>query len=555
MFWGETRKVGAVIALLLVAFSTSANPAQSPTDGLDQLIAKYDTKNSPGIEILVVQDGKELYRRAVGMANVEYGVPITKDSVFHIASVSKQFTAFAACLLEQEGKLNLDDDVRKYLPELPDYGTKITLRHLATHTSGLRDFYDLNALVGFTEADVSNNSQVLKLLFQQKHLNFKPGTKFEYGNSSFTLLGEIVSRVAKKPLAQFLNDRIFTPLGMNQTLLVDDPELIIPNRVYSYYTLGGILYKRILGPVNVGSTGINSTADDLARWSQNFENPKVGNLKLFQRMSERAKLADGTTLGYALGQEFKKYRGVEIVFHGGGDAGYRSYLIRVPSRRLTVVVLGNSREFYPVDLAYGALDAFMFNGTKEEAPKAPLDSKLLSQFVGDYEIFPGNIVHVSTAKGKLYLQPLGDPNKMELPQVEAYKFKYPILPHSHLSFEPAKNFTWQLFDMKYTGARLRLKRFKPANTNLKELEGTYYSPELRDEYTLKVTKGQLIATHRRNEDIALTPFQRDWYHGSSDFFGKVLVARDANKRVVGLRVSAQRARDILFRKATTRPHS
>ena len=200
MFWGETTKLTCVTGFLLTAVAASFGKTQAPTEKLDQIVAKYDTKTAPGIEILVVQDGKELYRRTAGLANVEYGVPITKDSVFHLASVSKQFTAFAACLLEQEGKLNMDDDVRKYLPELPDYGTKITLRNLATHTSGLRDFYDLNNLVGFTEADVSNNNQVLKLLFQQKQLNFKPGTKFQYGNSSFTLLGEVVSRVAKKPL-------------------------------------------------------------------------------------------------------------------------------------------------------------------------------------------------------------------------------------------------------------------------------------------------------------------------------------------------------------------
>lgn len=552
MFWGESTKLTGGIALLFVAATASFAGTQAPTDKLDQIVAKYDTKTAPGVEILVVQDGKELCRRTAGLANVEYGVPITKDSIFHIASVSKQFTAFAACLLEQEGKLNMDDDVRKYLPELPNYGTKITLRNLATHTSGLRDFYALGAIVGFTEADVSYNSQILKLLFQQKNLNFKPGTKFEYGNSSFTLLGEVVSRVSKKPLPEFLNDRVFAPLGMTRTQLVNDPELIIPNRAYSYYSQGGVLYKRILGPVNVGSTGINSTADDLVRWSQNFENPKVGNPKVFQRMSERATLSDGTSLGYALGQEFKNYRGVKIAFHGGGDAGYRSYLIRVPDKKLTVVVLGNSREFFPVDLAYGALDAFLFNGPAPEKAKPNFDPKLLTKFVGDYEIFPGNIVHLTTEKGKLYLQPYGDPNKMELPQVGDYEFDYPVFTRSRFTFGKSGNFKWQLFDIPYGGTRVNLKPFKPAQANLNELVGTYYSPELRDEYTLSIVKGQLIAAHRRNEDIALIPIQRDWYHGSSYFFGKVVAERDRRGRVTGLQVSTQGASDILFKRVPTR---
>ncbi|MEI7577285.1 MAG: serine hydrolase domain-containing protein [Armatimonadota bacterium] len=552
MFWGETTKQTYCAALLVLASATTLAGSQAPTDKLDQIVAKYDSKTGPGVEIFVVQDGKELYRRTAGMANVEYGIPITKESIFHIASVSKQFTAFAACLLEQGGKLNMDDDVRKYLPELPNYGTKITLRNLATHTSGLRDFYALNAMVGFTEADVSYNSQILKLLVQQKKLNFKPGTKFEYGNSSFTLLGEVVSRVAKKPLREFLNERVFTPLGMNNTQLVDDPELIIPNRAYSYYTQGGVLYKRLLGPVNVGSTGINSTADDLVRWSQNFENPKVGNQRIFQRMSERMKLTDGTQLGYALGQEFKNYRGVNVVFHGGGDAGYRSYLIRVPEKKLTVVVLGNSREFFPLDLAYSALDTFLFNGPAPEKPKPTFDPKLLAKFVGDYEIFPGNIVHLTTEKGKLYLQPYGDPNKMELPQVGEDEFDYPVFTHSRFTFGKSGNFKWQLFDIPYGGTRINLKPFKPAQANLKELVGTYYSPELRDEYTLSIVKGQLIAAHRRNEDITLMPIQRDWYHGSSYFFGKVIPTRDRKGRISGLRVSTQGASNILFKRVSPR---
>ena len=548
MFWGETIKQTCCVGLLVIAASTTFAGSQAPTEKLDQIVAKYDTKTAPGVEILVVQDGRELYRRTAGMANVEYGIPITKDSIFHIASVSKQFTAFAACLLEQEGKLNMDDDVRKYLPELPNYGTKITLRNLATHTSGLRDYYALSALVGLTEADVWYNSQVHKLLFQQRNLNFKPGTRFEYGNSSFTLLGEVVSRVAKKPLTEFLKDRVFTPLGMTQTQLVDDPELIIPNRAYSYYTQGGVLYKRLLGPVNVGSTGINSTADDLVRWSKNFENPKVGNQKLLQRMSERTKNSGG----YALGQEFKNYRGVNIACHGGGDAGYRSYLIRVPDKKLTVVVLGNSREFFPVDLAYGALDAFLFNGPAQVKPKPNFDEKLLTKLAGDYEIFPGNIVHLTTEKGKLYLQPLGDPNKMELPQVGDSEFDYPVFTHSRFTFGKSGNFKWQLFDIPYGGTRINLKPFKPAQANLKELVGTYYSPELRDEYTLSIVKGQLIASHRRNEDITLLPIQRDWYHGSSYFFGKVIPTRDRKRRISGLRVSTQGASNILFKRVPPR---
>lgn len=545
------------LALLGICFlaegASAVQRTEQPTDTLDKLMAKYDSQSGPGVEVLVIQDGKDLYRRCAGMANVEYGVPITKDSVFHIASVSKQFTAFAACLCEQEGKLNLDDDVRKYLPELPNYGSKITLRNLATHTSGLRDFYDLNSMLGLTEADVSSNAQVLRLLFQQKNLNFRPGTQFEYGNSSYTLLGEVVSQVAKMPLPQFLDQRVFKPLGMNQTQVVDDPELIITNRAYSYYVTGGTLYKRLLGPMNVGSTGINSTADDLVKWSQNFENPKVGNQAIFSRMSERAKLADGSVLGYALGQEFRNYRGLNLIFHGGGDAGYRSYLIRVPEKHFTVVVLSNSREFFPVTLAYSAVDAFLFGGPEMAKKPQSLDPMYPAKCVGDYEIFPGFIVRLSVENGKLFLSNQGDAAKMELPRIGSREFAYPIFERSTFVFDGSPNFKWRLFDMTYPVRRLALKRFKPAQANLNEIVGTYHSSELRDEYVVKIDKGRLVASHRRNEDIILTPFQRDWFHGSADFFGKVIVLRNSAGRVVGLSVSAQRVRNITFRKVSPRP--
>lgn len=547
------QRLGFLGACCLLLAQAKATQAAEPTDQLDQILSKYASQPGPGVSILVVRDGEELYRRSAGMANVEYGIPISKDSVFHIASVSKQFTAFAACLLEQEGKLKLDDDVRKYLPELPNYGTKITLRNLATHTSGLRDFYDLSSMVGFTEADVSSHGQILRLLFQQKQLNFKPGTQFEYGNSSYTLLGEVVSRVAKMPLPQFLDERVFKPLGMAHTQVVDDPELIIPNRAYSYYVTGGTLYKRLLGPMNVGSTGINSTADDLVKWSQNFENPKVGSQVLFARMSERTRLADGSVLGYALGQEFRNYRGLNLIFHGGGDAGYRSYLIRVPEKHFTVVVLSNSREFFPVSLAYAAVDAFLLGGPDKAQKPRNFDPKVPAQCAGDYEIFPGSIIRLLVENGKLFLQNHGDPAKMELPRTGNREFSYPIFEHSTFVFDGSPNFKWRLFDITYPVKRLALKPFKPAQASLNEMVGTYYSPELRDEYVLKIEKGQLVATHRRNADIVLTPFQRDWYHGSVDYFGKVIPVRNSAGRVVGLTVSAQRVRSITFEKVSPRP--
>ncbi|HOD10164.1 MAG TPA: serine hydrolase domain-containing protein, partial [Flavobacterium sp.] len=306
--------------VITINAQVKATPKPKTSDAVDQLIAKYAKPNEPGIAVSVIKDGAIVYKKGVGIANLEYGIPITTSTVFHVASVSKQFTVFSILLLEQDGKLSLDDDIRKYLPEMPNYGNPITLRNLANHTSGIRDNTDLAYLIGTTENDLFSNEQAVKLITSQKGLNFIPGEEFEYCNSGYILLAEIVKRVSGQSFSEFTETRIFKPLKMKNSVFLDNPEMIVKNKAYSYFKQD-TYYKSLLNFSFVGSTGLNTTVEDLSLWALNFENKTIGNNIIFDKMNKKSQLNSGEIINYALGQETKNYKGLNVLFHGGGDAG------------------------------------------------------------------------------------------------------------------------------------------------------------------------------------------------------------------------------------------
>ncbi len=290
----------------------------------------------------VVQNGEVVQSRGYGLAQMEYEIPIEPSSVFHVASVSKQFTAFAVLMLAAEGRLSLDENIRVYLPELPDYGHTITIRHLLHHTSGLRDQWSLLAMAGWRMDDVITRDQILRLVVRQRELNFEPGTEYLYSNTGFTLLAEIVERVTGQLFRAWTEQHIFAPLGMESTHFHDDHRTIVPNRAYSYQSdPAGGFKKAVLSYANVGATSLFTTLDDLTKWAANFETGDIGGPDIVRRMRSRGVLNNGDTLDYAMGQAIGSYRGLLALYHAGADAGYRAYLLRFPLHRLSVVVMAN----------------------------------------------------------------------------------------------------------------------------------------------------------------------------------------------------------------------
>ena len=313
-------------ALLLLAMAWQDPP---PAARVDAVFKDYDSATSPGCAVAVFQGDKILYKRAYGMANLDHDVRLSTSSVFHVASVSKQFTAAAILLLAQDGKLGLDDDIRKHVPELPDFGTTITIRQLANHTSGIRDQWDLLGLAGWRYSrDLITDDDVLELLARQKDLNFPPGTRHMYSNSGYTLLAVIVSRVSGKSFRDFTTERIFAPLGMTSTHFRDAFTEIVKNQAYGYAPFGQTFRLSTTNFDTAGATSLLTTVEDMAKWYANFDTGTVGGDKLLGGLLDRGVLKDGTRIDYAFGMTHGTYRGAATIGHGGADAGYRADFVR-----------------------------------------------------------------------------------------------------------------------------------------------------------------------------------------------------------------------------------
>jgi CubicO group peptidase (beta-lactamase class C family) len=345
--------------------------AGSPEARIDQTVRAVlgDEENTPGVAIAVQRDGKLVYSKGFGYADIEQHAKITPTTVFHIASVSKQFTAFAIATLADQGKIGLDDDIRKYLPEMHDFGTPITVRQLVHHTSGLRDQWSLLTMAGWRMDDVITMNQIMRLVSKQTELNFRPGDEHLYCNTGFTLMGEIVHRVTKQTFPDWCKQNIFDPLGMKNTLFFDDHERIVENRAYSYHQGSNGYKKSVLSYANAGATSLFTTVEDLSLWAKNFEDVKVGNDNVMKIMNSKYVLNNGDTIDYAFGQVISKYKGLNAYSHSGGDAGFRSYLLRFPDQHTSISIFSNSAHFPTSDLAYQLADLYLEKEFKPEPPR------------------------------------------------------------------------------------------------------------------------------------------------------------------------------------------
>lgn len=328
---------------------------------VDSIFAALDGLDRPGAAVAVLHDGEIVLERGYGSAQLEYGIPVTPATVFHVASVSNQFATFAIVLLAQEGRLSLDDDIRTHLPEVPDLGAPVTIRHLVHHTSGIRDQWELLMMAGWRLDDVITRDHIMAMMRRQRELNFEPGSEHLYSNMGYSLLAEIVERAGGRPFGEFVEERVFRPLGMNATHVHDDHERIVPNRAYSYRPgpAGQGWRNAVLSYANHGATSLFTTAGDLARWLRNFETAQVGGPAAIAQMRERGVLRSGDTIPYAFAISRSEHRGREAWGHSGADAGFRSIVVSFPAERLGVVVLSNAANVNPAQLALAVADVYL----------------------------------------------------------------------------------------------------------------------------------------------------------------------------------------------------
>ena len=535
-----------IVLVLSVTAATVALGADDRAQAVNQLFAMFDKPGSPGCSVGVIRDGNFVYKRSFGYASLELGVPLTPASVFYVGSVSKQFTAASIVLAAEQNRLSLDDDVRKYLPELPDYGRPITLRQMLHQTSGFRDFLDLVFLSGRNAADLASPADILKLITRQKGLNNVPGEEWVYSNSNYFLLGEVIRRSTGKSLAQFAAENIFQPLGMAHTLFYDDNTLVVPNRVAAYDPgpAGNFLVDWSTTYDIVGGGGLMSSVDDLLAWDRNFYANKLGKGTLPIELQSHGALNNGNQIDYALGLSLGDYRGLPIVEHNGALFGYHSAFLRFPQQKFSVIALCNHATAGPEGLVRKIADLYLASDFKPTK-----DSLAAASDLPDPAVFAGTYLDPHTKT--LYMFTADHSNLMAwgavLRRIDANTFY--DLGSDVITFEKV-NHTMRCSlvipgEVYFSGDRLEPIHLNEAE--LAGLAGRYHSDELDATYTLSVEKGKLTVGEGDKPPVTFDPATHNAFY-SADF--RTLVFQpEVDRRISGFKVFTQAARGIMFNRA------
>ncbi len=544
------------------SFSFAQSPALSAK--VDSLFSEWNKPGSPGAAVGVVYQGKLIYIKGFGEADIETGAPIRPETIFHVASVSKQFTAYAIVLLAQEGKLSLDDDIHKYLPEVPDFGKTITIRQLIHHTSGLRDQWNLLAMAGWQLDDVITKEHIFNLVKRQQELNFEPGSAHAYCNTGYTLLAEIVARVGKQPFREWMQEQVFKPLNMKNTLFYDDDERIVKGRAYSFYRSpggGSEAYKKsVLSYANAGATSLFTTVTDLARWVNNFRSPMVGNQATMTQMLQRGRLTKGDTIPYAFALVHEKYKGLDYYGHGGADAGFRSFIAYFPKEDYGFIVLSNQAEFNPGKKALDVASLYLQPKEEKKVDKAlaaaapsdvyKIDPARFDQYAGSYESTerPGFILTYKREGSRYFAQATGQ-GQLEIFPSSDTTFFYKIVDAQVIFHRPTGGKVSRITHVQNgQHPANRVQPFQATAEQQKEFVGKYYSPELETFYTISQQEDKLKLVHVHHGEVTLAAPAKDRLQAPWWFVQSIDMVRDSADKVIGLRMSNGRVRNLWFKR-------
>ena len=494
--------------------TTQTRATQS--EAVDALFAEWDSTTSPGCAVGVFLDGEIVHARGYGMASLELGVPLSPESVFHVASVSKQFCAIAVAMLAADGQLSLDDDVRTHVPELPDFGETITVRQLIHHTNGLRDQYGLFRLAGWRDGDAQTFADVLDFAYRHRRLNFTPDSQWAYCNTSYTLLALIVQRVSGKSLREYTDEKIFAPLGMTNSRFLDDRNEVIPHRTNAYTPRDEGGFKTLNSNVDaVGAICLFTSVTDLLKWLQNFSERKVAGNVLDDAMTS-AKLSNGELTGYGYGLAIEDYRGLRTVRHGGVDSGYRADLSWYPEANFGVVVLSNLSAVKPAHLANQIADIYLADRLGDRGiagePEVELSTEELERFTGIYiQEQTRQVRQVELTDGKLYM-PSGFGKPAEMTPVAADRFRVEQPPYEVRFVQDDDRL--QLVEIPKSGRTTTYTRIEPVEPTAEELAayvGSYYCYDLDAIHRIYVRDGKLFVNSRKGDERELVPATPDTF--------------------------------------------
>lgn len=551
----------AIAATLLAASIASAQTPQSPlvpgdsAARVDSLFSRYATRRHPGCAVGVARAGRPVLARAYGMAHLEHDAPNTPETIFEAGSVSKQFTAAAVLLLAQDGKLSLDDPVRKHVPELPDYGTPITIRQMLNHTSGLRDWGTVVAAGGWPRGSrIYTHDHVLDVVSRQKSLNYRPGTEYLYTNTGYNLAAIIVERVSGKSLAEFTRERIFTPLGMTRTGWRDDFTRVVPGRATAYRISRDSAWTTMPNENVYGNSSLLTTVGDLLKWNENFVNPVVGGPSFIAEMQRRGKLTSGREIAYAAGLVHSSYRGVREVSHSGATAGYRAWLGRFPEHALSVAILCNVGNANPNALGRDVARVFLGGALQ---PETAADTAGVQLTRAQLEAWAGTYRHVRT-NDALRISPRG--NRLvargdaggggEFIPVSATEFRSPTgLTRGYFERRGASLPVLRVISDADTATYVRARPARTTPAALAQYAGTYVSDEAEVSYTVTVDSGKVTLRRRPGAALPLSPAYED---GFTSPMGVVVFTRNRQGRVDGMSLGLGRVRDLRLRKKGAR---
>ena len=519
-----------VLGLAPIALASQSAPGVESR--VDAVFARW-TSSTPGCAVGVAAGGKPVLEKGYGMADLEHDVRLSPDAILEPGSVTKQFTAAAVLLLARDGKLSLDDQVRTYIPELPDYHQPLTIRHMLNHTSGLRDWGSVAGIAGWPRTTrVHSHAHVLEIVSRQKALNFTPGTHWSYSNTGFNLAAIIVQRVSGMPFPEFTRTRLFQPLGLTHTSWRDDYTRIVKGRALAYAERDGAFHTDMPFENVYGNGGLLTTVGDLLTWNEHYDSPAAADAAMLAEQQRAGRFNDGRAHGYGLGLYLGTYKGLREISHSGSTAGYSAFLTRFPDQRVSVAVLCNAAGAPATQYAHAVADLYLGDRVKAVEPKATYvltdaeADRVTGMWVSDMN---GVAATIRRSKDGLI------------------QGRFPLFAQSAMRFLTPDGEELQLDarGMRHTdlyGSVEELARVQPAtytDEQLAALAGTYVSDEAETTLTAVVENHALVLKRRPDVTITLTPTYANAFtadHG----LGTVIFDRD------GLRVVQDRVWNLRF---------
>jgi CubicO group peptidase (beta-lactamase class C family) len=536
------KKYLLLLVTFLFACDAMSQTWQDTIASIEKLFARYKA-SSPGSQLAISRNGQVIYSSAWGMADLEHNIPLTKESIIEAGSVSKQFTAAAILLLEQQGKLSLDDDVRKYVPEVPDYGKKITLRQMMQHTSGLKDWGSIADIAGWPRSTKTyNNDDALYIISKQKTLNNIPGDEYLYSNSNYNLFAIIVERVSGSSLARFTRINIFESAGMKHTEWRSNFKKVVPNRAIAYSKSTDAYFTDMPNEYVYGNGGLLTTAEDLLIWNNYYLNGKLGNPSLLSKQLATTPLNNGVMNPYAAGLRVDSVRGWRLINHSGATAGYRANLQHFPDLGLSVAWLSNTSEFdRDPDITNAVSMLFVKDITASNRRNDPTLVTVPVQKLNSYEGWYRNPNTGMSVKLFIKDGKLGNSRGGNLIPVTENTF---ILGQNRVEIQPGNKKL--LFISPFgTASFMAVDSAKLDATTMTEYTGEYYSEEAEVTCYLLIKDGNLVILRKPKSEMTLTPAYKDGFYFPP---GDIHFERDKNNKIVSMRVFTGRARNVEFKK-------